>query len=255
MTLLASQTGRIRTSHLFAFLLRTSRWMCGWCRWLSSKMFTLWRLCCFAGADADHFGLQHSFPHLGHIGERLICLKSQSFVYLPFFPSIHYFLSSNNSFSIQIVILKLRQKAVTAADHDRRHWKAAKVNFFSLIWFRRFWNASTMHLSPPWLLTLKQCSFRRWYLWCLCSVWVMSWPCWSTLQWEALGFLSWSPPPTPWRPWSRRRRASSSASPTASSTARCRGRWGATGGGGGWWGRWGRTRARRRTAWQQTPPS
>ena len=32
--------------------------------------------------------------------------------------------------SIQIVILKLRQKAVTAADHDRRHWKAAKALIF-----------------------------------------------------------------------------------------------------------------------------
>ena len=30
---------------------------------------------------------------------------------------------------MQIVILKLRQKTtVTAADHDQRHWKAAKVN-------------------------------------------------------------------------------------------------------------------------------
>ena len=29
---------------------------------------------------------------------------------------------------MQIVILKLRQKTtVTAADHDQRHWKAAKV--------------------------------------------------------------------------------------------------------------------------------
>ena len=33
-------------------------------------------------------------------------------------------------FSTQIVILKLRQKAVTAVDHDRRHWKAAKVTFY-----------------------------------------------------------------------------------------------------------------------------
>ena len=32
--------------------------------------------------------------------------------------------------SFQIVILKLRQKAVTAADHDRRHWKAAKALIF-----------------------------------------------------------------------------------------------------------------------------
>ena len=32
--------------------------------------------------------------------------------------------------STQIVILKLRQKAVTAVDHDRRHWKAAKVTFY-----------------------------------------------------------------------------------------------------------------------------
>ena len=32
--------------------------------------------------------------------------------------------------SVQIVILKLRQKTtVTAADHDQRHWKAAKVIF------------------------------------------------------------------------------------------------------------------------------
>jgi len=31
---------------------------------------------------------------------------------------------------ILIVILKLRQKAVTAADHDRRHWKAAKALIF-----------------------------------------------------------------------------------------------------------------------------
>ena len=31
-------------------------------------------------------------------------------------------------FSLQIVILKLRQKStVTAADHDQRHWKAAKA--------------------------------------------------------------------------------------------------------------------------------
>jgi len=31
---------------------------------------------------------------------------------------------------ILIVILKLRQKAVTAVDHDRRHWKAAKALIF-----------------------------------------------------------------------------------------------------------------------------
>ena len=32
--------------------------------------------------------------------------------------------------NVQIVILKLRQKTtVTAADHDQRHWKAAKVIF------------------------------------------------------------------------------------------------------------------------------
>ena len=34
--------------------------------------------------------------------------------------------------SVQIVILKLRQKTtVTAADHDQRHWKAAKVIFIT----------------------------------------------------------------------------------------------------------------------------
>ena len=36
--------------------------------------------------------------------------------------------------SVQIVILKLRQKTtVTAADHDQRHWKAAKVIFWPRI--------------------------------------------------------------------------------------------------------------------------
>ena len=37
--------------------------------------------------------------------------------------------SQINLWQMQIVILKLRQKTtVTAADHDQRHWKAAKVN-------------------------------------------------------------------------------------------------------------------------------
>ena len=48
------------------------------------------------------------------------------------FPQSRFFLAFT-LFSIQIVILKLRQKAVTAADHDRRHWKAAKVKF-TLMW-------------------------------------------------------------------------------------------------------------------------
>ena len=42
--------------------------------------------------------------------------------------ALTYFLSES-IWPLQIVILKLRQKAVTAADHDRRHWKAAKVDF------------------------------------------------------------------------------------------------------------------------------
>ena len=52
-------------------------------------------------------------------------------VILVTFPQSRFFLAFT-LFSIQIVILKLRQKAVTAADHDRRHWKAAKVKFITM---------------------------------------------------------------------------------------------------------------------------
>ena len=44
-------------------------------------------------------------------------------------------------FSTQIVILKLRQNAVSAVDHDRRHWKAGKVTLyhFSIIRSEGIW--------------------------------------------------------------------------------------------------------------------
>ena len=95
-------------------------------------------------------------------------------------------------FSTQIVILKLRQKAVTAVDHDRRHWKAAKVTFYHFFHYSERGQTSEENNLWP----------RLWSLWCPCSASGTSWPCWSTPPWEASVFPSWSLCPMPWRLWS-----------------------------------------------------